>query len=188
MHATSYLTSTGVTSGITQFTDGRVLWKYLQRLDSSTTCDWHIPRRTTSVRQKWQVQSWRTFMEWTQYLAFRQTINGIALKLTQSSKCHCLIGHQGDMYIGHGRLCVCVCLSVPCRIPTLLHRPKCNSGDGRGCPLVLHYWADLQLVHKFRCYDNIQVCKLIALYTANAYSDKHKLSASACTRSTARCL
>ena len=24
-----------------------------------------------------------------------------------------------------------------------------------GCPLVVHYWADLQSVHKFRCYDNI---------------------------------
>jgi len=32
------------------------------------------------------------------------------------------------MYSGHSRLCVCVCfrLSVPCRIPTLLHRPVCN--------------------------------------------------------------
>jgi len=41
---------------------------------------------------------------------------------------------RGEMYIGHGRLCVCVCvcvclsvcLSVPRRIPTLLHRPRCN--------------------------------------------------------------
>jgi len=24
-----------------------------------------------------------------------------------------------------------------------------------GCPLVVHYWADLQSVHGFRCYDNI---------------------------------
>jgi len=31
---------------------------------------------------------------------------------------------RGEMYIGHGRLCVC--LSVPHRIPTLLHRPGCN--------------------------------------------------------------
>ena len=23
------------------------------------------------------------------------------------------------------------------------------------CPLVVHYWADLQSVHRFRCYDNI---------------------------------
>ena len=23
------------------------------------------------------------------------------------------------------------------------------------CPLVVHYWADLQSVHEFYCYDNI---------------------------------
>jgi len=52
-------------------------------------------------------------------------------------------GSQGEIYIGHGRLCVC--LSVACRIPTLLHGPGCNWGNLRGtCPLVLHYWADLQ--------------------------------------------
>ena len=37
-----------------------------------------------------------------------------------------LVRHsRGEMYIGHGRLCACVCLrvclSVPRRIPTLLH-------------------------------------------------------------------
>jgi len=39
-------------------------------------------------------------------------------------------------------------------------------------------------VHGFRCYDNIHVhvCKLIALYTANAYSAEREISASACTR------
>jgi len=37
----------------------------------------------------------------------------------------------GEMYIGHGRLCVSL------------------------CHLVMHYWADLQSVHGFRCYDNI---------------------------------
>jgi len=24
-------------------------------------------------------------------------------------------------------------------------------------PIVVHYWADLQSVHGFRCYDNIHV-------------------------------
>ena len=37
----------------------------------------------------------------------------------------------GKMYIGHGRLCVAL------------------------CHLVVHYWADLQSVHGFHCYDNI---------------------------------
>jgi len=47
----------------------------------------------------------------------------------------------------------------------------------------MHYWEDLQSVHWFRCYDNIHVCKLIASYTANAYSAEREMSASACTRS-----
>ena len=34
---------------------------------------------------------------------------------------------RGGMYIGHGRLCVC--LSVHRRIPTLLHGPVCNSRE-----------------------------------------------------------
>ena len=54
-------------------------------------------------------------------------------------------------------LCVCVsvCLSVPRRMPTLLHVPGCNLGDGMGCSLVVHYWADLQSVHRFGCHGNI---------------------------------
>jgi len=47
----------------------------------------------------------------------------------------------------------------------------------------VHNWANLQSVHMFRCYDNIHVCKLITLYSANAYSAERKMSASACTRS-----
>ena len=33
-----------------------------------------------------------------------------------------------EMCSGHGRLCVCVCLSVPRRIPALLRKPGCNLG------------------------------------------------------------
>ena len=55
-----------------------------------------------------------------------------------------------EICIGHARLCVCICLSldlsVPRRIPTLLHGPGCT---------IVHYWADLQSVHGFHCYDNI---------------------------------
>ena len=32
--------------------------------------------------------------------------------------------------------------------------PRLYLGSGRGCPLVVHYWADLQLVHGLRCYGN----------------------------------
>ena len=37
-------------------------------------------------------------------------------------------------------------------------------------------------MHGFRC-DNIHLCKLIALYTANAHSAEREMSASAYTRS-----
>jgi len=38
---------------------------------------------------------------------------------------------------------------------TLLHGPIVTWRSGRGYPLVVHYWADLQLVHGLRCYGNI---------------------------------
>ena len=56
------------------------------------------------------------------------------------------------MYIGHARLSVC--LSVLPRFPALLHGPGCNLGNGRECPLVVHYWADLKSAHGFRYYGN----------------------------------
>jgi len=52
-------------------------------------------------------------------------------------------------------VCMSVCVTVPRRILTTLHGPGCTMGNGRGCPLVVHYWADLQSVHGFHCYDNI---------------------------------
>jgi len=57
-----------------------------------------------------------------------------------------------------------MCVPVVRRIPTLLHGPGCNLGNGKGVPLVVHYWADLQSVRWFRCYDNISPnakCQLV---------------------------
>ena len=54
------------------------------------------------------------------------------------------------------RVCLSVCLSVRNRTPTLLHGPGCNLGRGRGCPLVVHYWADFQSGHGLHCYGNIK--------------------------------
>jgi len=48
----------------------------------------------------------------------------------------------------------CVCVSVCGRMPTLLHGPRRKLGSGRGCRIVVHYWADLELVHGFCCYGN----------------------------------
>jgi len=53
-------------------------------------------------------------------------------------------------------LCMSVCLSVPRRaFPHYRTDSDVTSANGRGCPLVVHYWADLQSVHGFRCFDNI---------------------------------
>ena len=60
-----------------------------------------------------------------------------------------------NVYWSHASVCLSVCLSVPRHIATLLHGPGCNLGNGRGCPLVVHCWADFQSVHGFCCYDNI---------------------------------
>jgi len=56
------------------------------------------------------------------------------------------------MCIGHSRLCVCLSLNT---FPHYCTGPDVSWGNGRGCPVVVHYWADLQSVHGFRCYDNI---------------------------------
>ena len=37
----------------------------------------------------------------------------------------------------------------------------------------MHYWADFQAMHGFRCYDSIHVCKLITL-KSNANSPNAK--------------
>ena len=56
------------------------------------------------------------------------------------------------MYIGHGRLCVCLTVAA---FPHYCTDPYVTLGNGRECPIVVHYWADLQSVHGFHCYNNI---------------------------------
>jgi len=69
-----------------------------------------------------------------------------------------------EMYCGHVCLCVSVCLSVRGRMPTLLHEPGCNLGSGRGCSLVVRYWANLQSVHGLRCYGNVTRTRNVSKY------------------------
>ena len=68
----------------------------------------------------------------------------------------CVSRRRRKMYCGHARLCVsvCVCLSAAIR-PYYCTDPDVTWGHGRGCPLVLHYWAVLQSGHGLRCYGNI---------------------------------
>jgi len=75
-----------------------------------------------------------------------------------------------------------VCLSLA-TVPHYCMDPDVTWGNAGGCPVVVQYWADLQSVHGFHCYDNIHICKLIALYTENAYSTKCETFPSACTGS-----
>jgi len=51
-------------------------------------------------------------------------------------------------------VCVSVCLSLAA-FPHYCTDPDITWRNGRGCPLVVHYWADLQSVHGFRCCDNV---------------------------------
>jgi len=57
--------------------------------------------------------------------------------------------------------------------------------SGRGCPLVVHCWADLQSVHGFRCYDNIQPAnwQLMRTWQRTGESGEREMSASTCLHS-----
>jgi len=56
-----------------------------------------------------------------------------------------------EMYCVHARLCVCLSLAA---CPHYCTDPDVTWRSGRGCPLVVHYWANLQSVHGLRCYGN----------------------------------
>ena len=89
-----------------------------------------------------------------------------------------------EMYCGHARLCVCVCLSVCLSVrgcmPTLLYGPDATWGSGRGCPLVVHYWADLQSVHGLRCYGNTRNAWQSPAIIRQAHRTPHALCHALC--------
>jgi len=73
------------------------------------------------------------------------------------------------MYCGHAhlRVCVYVCVSVCLSAAACPHYwtdPDVTWGSGRGCPLVVHYWADLQSVHGLRYYGNITRTRHVSKY------------------------
>ena len=85
-----------------------------------------------------------------------------------------------EMYCAHARLCVCLCVCLSAA--ACLHYctdPDVTWGSGRGCPLVVHYWADLQSVHGLRCYGNTRnAWPLQARCTS--YSNSVRLRLSVC--------
>ena len=64
----------------------------------------------------------------------------------------CVSRRRCKMYCGHARLCVCLSTAV---CPHYCTDPDVTWRHGRGCPLVVHYWADLQSRHGFCCYGNM---------------------------------
>ena len=60
--------------------------------------------------------------------------------------------YRDEMYISHGRLCVCLSVAAFQHYCT---DPDVSWRNGRACHLAVHCWADLQSVHVFRYYDNI---------------------------------
>jgi len=76
----------------------------------------------------------------------------------------CVSRRRREMYCGHPRLCVCACLSAAACLRYCTD-PDITWGSGRGCPLVVHYWADLHSVHGLRyCYGNITRTRNVSEY------------------------
>jgi len=100
---------------------------------------------------------------------------------------------RGEICSGYGCLCLSVCLSVVClsvclsclflaACPHYCTDPDVPWGKSWGFPLVVvvHYWADLQSVRGFRCYDNIARTRndsecLYSLYACLDLWKAHKL-------------
>jgi len=86
-------------------------------------------------------------------------------RLDIRDSCTCLLiafrvsRRQSEMYIGHASVCVSMCLSRT-TFPQHCTDRDVTRGNGRGCRLVVHHWANLQSVHGFRCCDNIAPCGL----------------------------
>ena len=75
-----------------------------------------------------------------------------------------------EMYCSHASLCVSLCACVAVCVPAAacLHyytEPDVTWGNGRGCPLVVHHWADLKSVHGLCCYGNITRTRNVSEYT-----------------------
>jgi len=66
-----------------------------------------------------------------------------------------------EMYCGHPRLCVCLSAAACLHYCT---DPDVTWGSDRGCPLVVHDWADLQSGHGLRCYGNITRTRNVSEY------------------------
>ena len=82
-----------------------------------------------------------------------------AIAAIQTDKCYYISREsQTTRNVSWSRASLYVCLSVclsAAACPHYCTDPDVTRGIGRGYPLVVHYWADLQSVHGLRCYGNI---------------------------------
>ena len=83
-------------------------------------------------------------------------------------------------------ICVCVCWSADA-CSHYCTDPDVTWGNGRRCPLVVHYWVDLQSVHALHCHDNIVPC-VLATGAHNSIAANAKCQwVHSCTRSMPGC-
>jgi len=94
------------------------------------------------IIERANVVSWDWFTLWL-YCSSRRGWVTITFRVSRRPR---------EMYCGHARLCVCLSAAA---CPHYCTDPDVTWGSGRGCPLVVHYWADLQSMLGMRCYGNI---------------------------------
>ena len=104
----------------------------------------------------------------------------------------CVSRRRRKIYCGHARLCVCLCVCVSACLSAAVRPHYCTDPDvtwvrGRGCPLVVHYWADLQSVHGLRCCGNIMRTLVTSLRPSRDMTTSCQRSAG-CARAAGRWL
>jgi len=111
----------------------------------------------TPQSQDREVRNWRVSLQISLAAIFGQPLPLL----------HFTWGTAEVKYIFATAICVSVSLSLAI-FPHYCTDRDVTWKNGRECPLVVHYRADLQSARGFHCYDNRHICKLTALYTANA--------------------
>ena len=99
----------------------------------------------------WEIMKRFALMSWPETATFRYVVLGSFVPLRCLLITFRIRHSQAKCFFGHRH--VCVCLSRARFLHYCTH-PDVTLGNGRECPLVVYYWADLQLVHRFRCHDN----------------------------------
>jgi len=81
-------------------------------------------------------------------------------------------------------LCVCLCVYLSAAVrPHYCTDLDVTWGRGRGCPLVVHCWADLQSGHGLRCYGNITRTLVTSLrLSCDNYDDIVRTLGGVCAR------